>query len=56
MEITYITWGMLFCFFVGMLLALRAKEDKATRRRESTIDPMFRRRSPSGRRQGILQK
>jgi hypothetical protein len=50
MEITYIAWGMLFCFFIGMLLALRAKEGKATRRRESAIDPMFRRRSSSGHR------
>ncbi len=47
MEITYITWGMLACFFVGMLLVMRAKEGKATRRRESVIDPMFRRPSTS---------
>jgi hypothetical protein len=43
MEITYITWGMLVALFIVMLFTLRAKEDKATRRREPATDPMFRR-------------
>ncbi|MGD0488959.1 MAG: hypothetical protein ABSB94_17430 [Syntrophorhabdales bacterium] len=50
MEILYITWGMLLFLFVGMLLVLRAKEGKATRRRDSATDPMFRRPSASGHR------
>ncbi len=47
MEITYLTWGMLLFLFVGMLLVLRAKEDKATRRHDLATDPMFRRPSAS---------
>ncbi len=50
MEIVYISLGMLFFLFVGMLLVLRAKEDKATRPRDSARDPMFRRPSASGHR------
>jgi hypothetical protein len=50
METTYIAWGMLLCVFVGVFLALRTREDKATRRRDSATDPMFRRRSDSGNR------
>ncbi len=44
MEILYVAWGILVVLFIVMLLALRVNEDKATRRRESAIDPMLRRR------------
>ena len=41
MEILYIAWGILVVLFIVMLLALRVKEDKATRRRESATNPCF---------------
>ena len=47
MEIIYIVSSMLLLLFVGMFLALRSKEAKATRRHDSATDPMFRRRSVS---------
>ncbi len=50
METVYIGSGMLFFLFVGILLVLRAKEDRATRPRDSASDPMFRRPSDSARR------
>jgi hypothetical protein len=49
MGTIYIMWAALPVLFVAAGLVIRAREDRATRRRESAVDPMFRRDRPARR-------
>lgn len=38
----YLMWGAIPLIFIALLLAMRAGEDKAAKRLDSAINPMFR--------------
>ena len=42
MYAVYIMWGALPILFIVLLFTMKTKEDKASRRVESAVDPMFR--------------
>jgi hypothetical protein len=42
MHLLYIMWALLAVLFAAIPLVMKAKEDKAVKRVESAIDPMFR--------------
>jgi hypothetical protein len=42
MNLLYLAWALLMLVFVVIFFAMEAKENKATKKLESAIDPMFR--------------
>ncbi|MGD0232853.1 MAG: hypothetical protein ABSC19_21300 [Syntrophorhabdales bacterium] len=56
MEILYVMWPLLLCFSIIIVLVMASKESKAARRRESAIDPMFRRNRPSARPHTVITR
>lgn len=42
MHLVYVAWSVLALVFIAVFFSIRANEDRATRKMESAIDPMFR--------------